>query len=581
MMLWHLGNTTVRTPYRLRDGLIAIKNSSFNGNLSGRIVEGEFAKYLDSIGLLSASRISSGANIDDLGRKWRSAFTKLGFLTHKFSKRLNPSGLDDKLLLFVDEIDELSGRPYEITPNGYRLINSDVITAQQECFLRSLVSYRIPSLLEGRYACEQFSPLHFVLEIMHCLSMKAEDSRLFFNEFCFFVQTSSPDSGIDNIISNILNFRKNRLEASGNIKQFDRDALDKIVLEHDYARETFNDYADVSFRYLKATGLFKTVGRSIVFSQSHWQLISLLREQYVPNIPEVEYFRNLWLGAALPTDDFTSSYRVVIDLVKQLNDRGVPTEEPSIATAQVDLEVLRHQLEDKLLKLDEREFAEAQAEKIQEIGQWLSALETGKPKNSNQFLDDEVIKFNKSEAPVYLEWVVWRAFLAINSLKNEPWEARRFQIDQDFFPINCAPGGGPDMIFELEQFVVVVEVTLTQSSRQEAAEGEPVRRHVADYTLKYADKPVYGLFIAVDIDSNTAHTFLRGDWYKKDDTKINLDIVPITLSAFCKFFLSSEGRLSEMPRILREMLIECRAKANLDAPLWKKSISTIVESKIK
>jgi len=66
----------------------------------------------------------------------------------------------------------------------------------------------------------------------------------------------------------------------------------------------------------------------------------------------------------------------------------------------------------------------------------------------------------------------------------------------------------------------VVEVTLTSSSRQEAAEGEPVRRHVAKEKAKIAavsGKPVYGLFLARTIDNNTAETFRIGVWYSGDE----------------------------------------------------------------
>ena len=64
------------------------------------------------------------------------------------------------------------------------------------------------------------------------------------------------------------------------------------------------------------------------------------------------------------------------------------------------------------------------------------------------------------------------------------------------------------MSFIFEDAVVVVEVTLTSSSRQEAAEGEPVRRHVALYAEENTTgKDVYGLFIAPRVDTNTAHTF--------------------------------------------------------------------------
>lgn len=183
----------------------------------------------------------------------------------------------------------------------------------------------------------------------------------------------------------------------------------------------------------------------------------------------------------------------------------------------------------------------------------------------------------KGEAPAYLEWVIWRAFLAINSLTIPPWEARNFKIDQDFLPVHCAPGGRPDMVFEFENTIIVVEVTLTSSSRQEAAEGEPVRRHVAYYAEMDTKKKVYGLFIAVDIDSNTAHTFSAGAWYLKDDSKISLDIVPLKLDDFRRFLLSGQGNLIEMPKRLRDLLMECRSVSNRDAPLWKQEISNIVD----
>ena len=69
-------------------------------------------------------------------------------------------------------------------------------------------------------------------------------------------------------------------------------------------------------------------------------------------------------------------------------------------------------------------------------------------------------------------------------------------------------------IANLNDFTILTEVTMSTSSRQEAMEGEPVRRHVSDAVLKY-DKPVYGMFIAVRIDTNTAETFRHGIWYTK------------------------------------------------------------------
>lgn len=100
--------------------------------------------------------------------------------------------------------------------------------------------------------------------------------------------------------------------------------------------------------------------------------------------------------------------------------------------------------------------------------------------------------------------------------------------------------------------ILVVEVTLTSSSRQEAAEGEPVRRHVAKYvesvTLNADRKNVYGRFVAINIDANTAHTFRSGDWYLPDDKRINVDIVPVQLGDFQNRRRSGKDVLSEMPQ---------------------------------
>lgn len=113
------------------------------------------------------------------------------------------------------------------------------------------------------------------------------------------------------------------------------------------------------------------------------------------------------------------------------------------------------------------------------------------------------------------------SYLAINSIVNSPWESRNFKVDPGFKPISHAASGWSDLIFEFDDFVLVVEVTLTTSSRQEAVEGEPVRRHVANYVQKYEakEKQVYGLFMAIVIDTNTANTFRLGEWYLANEHK--------------------------------------------------------------
>ena len=160
------------------------------------------------------------------------------------------------------------------------------------------------------------------------------------------------------------------------------------------------------------------------------------------------------------------------------------------------------------------------------------------------------LRFPKMRLRHYLEWVLWRAALAINHLINKPYEVRGFRLDSDFLPVSAAGGGKGDLYCEFDDFVILTEVTMSTSSRQEAMEGEPVRRHVSDAVLKY-NKPVYGMFIAVRIDTNTAETFRHGIWYAKGDVKQRLDIVPLTLAQYQKYFVAMFQRKQARPEMFR------------------------------
>ena len=110
-------------------------------------------------------------------------------------------------------------------------------------------------------------------------------------------------------------------------------------------------------------------------------------------------------------------------------------------------------------------------------------------------------------------------------------------------------------------------------------EGEPVRRHVSDAVLKY-DKPVYGMFIAIRIDTNTAETFRHGIWYTKDDKKQRLDIVPLTLAQFQKYFVAMFESNKAAPEKLRDLIVKCESRRDiLEAPAWKRYIDTTVSEK--
>lgn len=244
-----------------------------------------------------------------------------------------------------------------------------------------------------------------------------------------------------------------------------------------------------------------------------------------------------------------------------------------------EINIARRRLESVIAQTDEIQYAQAQCNQWKEISDYMTLLIKGGGKTV--YDEDNAIEVPKDETPAYLEWTLWRASLAIDHLVNMPYEVRGFKLDSDFMPVSAAGGGKGDLYCEFEDFTILTEVTMSTSSRQEAMEGEPVRRHVSDAVLKY-DKPVYGMFIAVRIDTNTAETFRHGIWYAKDDVKQRLDIVPLTLAQFQKYFVAMFEADKATPQTLCDLLLECESQRDvLEAPSWKKYIDHTVSEKSK
>lgn len=565
MRPWHLGNTTVRSPFRLRDGLAVLSTSSLQGNLRGKEQERAFRRLLGEHGIVELGNDDTYS----VGRKWRSALNKLGFL---YPEVPQTSGLSQSEVGALDMI----------TPNGWRLLRADTVPAMQECFLRALAAHYIPSALERDFVFSMFSPLRHTLAIMLELEKQTGESHLNFIEMAVIVQLSSSDEAIADIVAQVLAMRARRL-ASPNKQKFDQQERETAAVLHGYVPGTFNDYADTNLRYLKATGLVQSKGRGLSLApEKHVFIEKLIQDTGLPD-SDRSYFTLLCNGAALPTDNKDLALAVLDDLLQQLNKRGIPFDVAGKPTnTPADIAVIRHQIEGILSERNEEEYATRQAMEWEEIAAYMKLIIARR--SIATLPNGEEIEVPRAETPAYFEWVLWRAFLAINSLKNKPYHARRFKVDQDFLPVGTAPGNGPDLIVEFEDFVVVVEVTLTDNSRQEAVEGEPVRRHVADLVSHYGEhsgKPVYGLFIANRIDSNTAETFRIGVWYTRTDEKMRLDIIPVTLEQFKAFFEALFTAERVEADLVRELLDLCGGlRQEHEAPEWKLQIGQAINQKI-
>ena len=557
--IWLVGNTGLRNPNRIQEGFAVFANSSFVGNLHGKENEIEFMKLLDEKGIIQneEGKDESGSH----ARKWRLMFAKNGFIYPQIKKK--------------DGNQEDLGALDALTPFGKMFLKADTYPAVQECYLRSMSVEQFPLPDGARY----FSPLRWLLAIMLELEKRTGSSEISRIEFALWGHTTNPSYNVSEVVDSILDLRARRAVAPAK-RPFDKQEIQKRGENYDKKPENFLDYTDMNMRYLRISGVLQRKGRGLVIVPSKHVLAEKLAKSTASEESIMQAYKKLCNGAPLPTDSMDVAKALLDDLIKQMKERHIVFDISDLPlTTPAEINIARQRLENIMAQTDEIKYAEDQRNQWKEISDYMSLLIKGGGKLV--YDEDNAIEVPKDETPAYLEWVLWRATLAIDHLVNKPYEVRGFRLDSDFLPVSAAGGGKGDLYCEFSDFTILTEVTMSTSSRQEAMEGEPVRRHVSDAVLKY-DKPVYGMFIAVRIDTNTAETFRHGIWYAKGDVKQRLDIVPLTLAQFQKYFVAMFEADKAQPEHLRDLILTCETRRDiLNAPAWKQYIDTTVSEKAR
>ncbi len=422
-----------------------------------------------------------------------------------------------------------------------------------------------------------FSPLRWLLAIMLELEKRTGSSELSRIEFALWGHTSNSSYSLDEVVDSTLDLRTRRAVAPAK-RPFDKKEIEKRGENYDKKPDNFLDYSDMNMRYLRISGVLQRKGRGLIIVPTKHVLAEKLAKTTASTVPILEQYRLLCAGAPLPTDNVDVAKSLLDDLIKQMKERHILFDISDLPlNTPAEINIARQRLENILAQTDEIQYASDQCNQWEEIRDYMTLLIKGGGKLV--YDEDNAIEVPKDETPAYLEWTLWRAALAIDHLVNKPYEVRGFKLDSDFMPVSAAGGGKGDLYCEFDDFTILTEVTMSTSSRQEAMEGEPVRRHVSDAVLKY-DKPVYGMFIAVRIDTNTAETFRHGVWYAKGDVKQRLDIVPLTLKQFQRYFVAMFESDKANPERLRDLILKCETRRDiLEAPMWKQYIDATVTEK--
>ena len=554
--IWLAGNTGLRNPNRIQEGFIAFSASPYVGNLHGNENELGFMRFLDEKGIIQneSGKDPSGSH----ARKWRLMFERYGFIYGQAKKQ---NGF----------LQEQLGNMDEITPFGKVFLCANSFAAMQECFLRSL-SVEQYWLDDG---AGHFSPFRWILAIMLELEKRTGSSELSRIEFALWGHTTNPSYNLEEVVDHILDLRERRKNALSK-RVFDRNEINERGKKYSKKAANFTDYCDMNMRYLRISGILQRKGRGLIISQSKHIIAEALAKATYSTTPMLDVYKELTTGAPLPTDNVDIAKTVLNDLISQMKKRHIAYDISGLPlNTAAEVNVARRCLEEAISRTDEVNYAAEQKTKWKEISDYMTLLINGGGKK--EYNEDYVIEVPKDETPVYLEWTLWRAALAINHMVNKPYEVRGFKLDSDFMPVTTAGGGKGDLYCEFEDFTILTEVTMSTSSRQEAMEGEPVRRHVSDAVLNY-DKPVYGMFIANKIDTNTAETFRHGVWYSKGDYRQRLNIVPLSLVQFQKYFEWMFKTKNASPIKLIELFDKCTAvRDSMEAPGWKEFINDAVQ----
>ena len=570
--VWNIGNTTVRNPKRIENALKVFVEEGFSGNAKGSEREARLHGKLKEREVLEFDGEPSDWN----GRKWRAAFYQLGFISYERYRigddRLNTEELFNRIGLPVTR----SG--YELTPAGRKLIDTTAIPEIEEIYTRQFVCHELPNSLEGSFPEGKMKPFILLLQVLNLLQDGGHDGLNKFETGLFLQKFQDHTDDLpQEIVDQVLQYRQDLAACTNATQTRELKNRYKEALGADIGinpNSVVSDYSDTTFRYFSLSGLFTRIGRTIVIRPNKQDFVNRLLESEPTFLFETNsqayldsFYKNTY---ALPTDNREFALQEIDILKAGIRDRGnallVQANAINDTSTLEEIQAIRFQLIEYNNWEREEDFAneQQQPEAIRDIINYLRVL-NGETIPDGPEIDDR---------PAYLEWAVWRSFLAIDDLVSPAYQTRRFPVDQDFHPRNTAPGGGADLLFEFETYVLVVEVTLTTSHRQMAVESEPVRRHTVQYKEQFPDKDVYCLFIAPSVDNNVAETFRIGVWYKQDDEEF-VNIVPMNLSDFINaiealsVFKYSNGHF-------KNLIERCLVFRNVRAPQWKTNISNEV-----
>lgn len=464
----------------------------------------------------------------------------------------------------------------QITDAGTQLLSGK---RTHEVITRQLLKFQLPSPYHKIPVDRNFNVRPY-LELLRLVNVIGNISKT--EIALFFVQITNYDK-FDSIVEKILQYREDYKTHTGNKKEFIKTVFAREIKEiykTDIAKSDFKgredddntlddfidrkesnhyDYADAFIRYLRATQL-------ITFDKNFRIIISKIRQEEVDFIlhntqRDAIVFKNEKQFKDYLFNPFAIELRTdnKENIEIQLQKLGVIYDKES------EVEKLKDVLEEAEINKHERNIKETE-----------QGLKHYKEYDDILNIFGKIEKKVVPDPPLYLEWNVWRSMVMINYAKRVQGN---FKLDLEGTPLNTAGARLPDIYIEYDNFVMIVEVTMSSGQKQYDMEGEPVARHFGKAKSE-TTKPVYCLFVAPKISEGTlAHFFVLN----KSAPKFyggKTSIVPMNLGTFVKFIGTAKDRNFNNSLQLQNYLdnVLTKNRTTEDEIEWMRHIETSASS---
>ena len=538
--------TTVRSPERLRDFLIALKplenkvwdndsqekyqklliknrlygfgNTQFYNGLTASIINiiNNTDREIGDDTIDEILRLKNYTDFAMRGRQSLNPLTKFGFAI-----------IDDGIL--------------KVTELGRKLIASEKDSG--DVFLKSFIKWQIPNPANddfddnGDYEVVPFvATLKLISEVNRLESERGEKSKgLSKREFSLFVPSLVRYTEIERYARKIIEFRdlqkdKTRQERKEMRDNYRQQFAVKFLKTSEQAKvdkflTNLQDYGDNAIRYFRLTKFIRIRGSGFYIDlepNRHTEIEALFESEFYK--PKHFADRNEYLVymsddslPVLPWQTKTKLSEIANDVynnvVELQNSLGLTIESKKdiSSMSENDLTLYINALRAIRKDLQEKDN-HIKSQPISSITQYIEQLEK---------------IFELENRALMLEYLSTMGLHALNDAREiKP----NYPVGDDNEPTSTAPGGMADIECFYDNFNMICEVTMLNGRDQWFNEGQPVMRHLRDFENSHNN--AYCIFIAPTIHTDSAETFHIANTigYKGGKQKI----APLTIRQFAE-----------------------------------------------